>query len=128
VCCRLGVRGCGLAGVAEVEAAAPEQLLGMAAFFSVGSAPVELRRGTAVRVLFAAPRSRQEGIPFAGGREVAAPVCVVLEDAVADGRVGGAVRRGGRRCSGTEGRRLPVQSGSFMHRAALFSVASTELF
>jgi hypothetical protein len=109
--CRLGVRGCVLAGVAEEEAAALEQLLVTAAFFSVGSAPVELRRGSAVQVLFAAPRCRRGGFPCAGGREVAVPVVVVLEGAVAGGQVGVAVRRGGRRCSGTEGRRLPCREG-----------------
>jgi hypothetical protein len=109
--CRLGVRGCVLAGVAEEEVAALEQLLVTAAFFSDGSAPMELRRGSAIQVLFAAPRRRREGFPFAGGREVAAPVVGVLEDAGAGGQVGVAVRRGGRRCLGTEGRRLPCREG-----------------
>jgi hypothetical protein len=109
--CRLGVRGCVLAGDAEEEAAASEQLLVMAVFFSVGLAPVELRRGSAVQPLSAAPRSRREGFPYAGGREVADPVFDDLEDAVAGGQVGVAVRRGGWRCSGTEERRLPCREG-----------------
>ena len=39
-------------------------------FPSVGAAPWELRRGSTVQPLFAAPRSHREGSPFAGVREM----------------------------------------------------------
>ena len=49
----------------------PEWLLVAVVFSSVGAAPVELRRGSAVLPSFAALRSAREGSPFAGVREMA---------------------------------------------------------
>ena len=92
-------------------AAASVCLLVAAVYSSVGAAPVELRRGSAAPPSFAAHRSFREGFPFAGIREVADPAIDDFEDAVAGDLDGFAVRRGGWRCSGTEGRRLPCRQG-----------------
>ena len=76
--CRLGVRGCVLAGAGVVEAVVPERLLLAMVFPSDGAAPVELRRGSAVAPWFAALRSARQGFPVAGGREMADPAFVDL--------------------------------------------------
>jgi hypothetical protein len=94
-------------------------------FPSVGAAPRELRRGSTVQPLIAAPRSQREGFPFAGVREKAVPASDDLEDAIHGGQGGVAVRRAGWRCSGTEERRLPVRDGgppspSFRRRCGRF--------
>ena len=107
----LGVRGGVLAGGALVEEVVPEWCLSTAVFPSVGAAPWELRRGSAVLPSFAAPRSAREGSPFAGVQEMVDPAVDDLEGEVAVGQGGVAVRCAGWRCSGTEGRRLPVRDG-----------------
>ena len=107
----LGVRGGVPAGGVGEVAVVPEWLLLAAVSSSVGAAPLELRRGSAVSSSFAARWSSREDIPFAGVREMAVPAIDDLEDAVAGGLVGLAVRRGGWRCSCTEGRRLPCRQG-----------------
>ena len=109
--CRLGVRGGGPAGGAAVEKVVPEWILLTAVFPSVGAAPCELRRGSAVSPSSAALRSAREGSPFAGVQEVVDPAVDILEGEVAERHGGVAVRCAGWRCSGTEERRLPVRDG-----------------
>ena len=85
-------------------------LLVAAVYPSVGAAP-----WSSVADLLLRPRLRLLGV--LGGTSplpesvVAGPVIVDLEDAGAEGQDGVAARRGGRRCFGTEGRRLPCREG-----------------
>jgi hypothetical protein len=99
------------AGGAVVEVVVPEWFWAAAVFPSVGAAPWELRRGSAVVPSSAAPRSAREGSPFAGVHGMVDPVVDVLEGEVAEGQGGVAVRCAWWRCFGTEERRLPVRDG-----------------
>jgi hypothetical protein len=94
-----------------VEEVVPEWILKMAVFPSVGAAPWELRRGSAVLLSSAALRSSRESSPFAGVQGMVDPAVDVLEDEVADGRGGVAVHCARWRCSGTEECRLPIRDG-----------------
>ena len=91
-------------------AAALVCLLVAAVYPSAGAA---LRSSAAVPLL--RPRLRLLGV--LGGTSplpetmVAAPVTDDFEDADAEGQDGVAARRGGRRCYGTEWRRLPCREG-----------------
>jgi hypothetical protein len=89
------------AGGAMVEEVVPEWFLKMAVFPSVGAAPWELRRGSAVLLSSAALRSSRESSPFAGVQGMVDPAIDVLEDEVAEGRGGVAVHCARWRCSGT---------------------------
>ena len=94
-----------------VEAVVPEWLLVAAVFPSSGAAPVELRRGSAVRASFAAPRSAREVIPFAGVRELADLAIDILKGAVLKAKVAmSSVVQGGGALA-PRSVRLPVRDG-----------------
>jgi hypothetical protein len=99
-----------LAGGVVEKMAWPEWLLASAGFSSVGAAPVELRRGSAVLSRLAALRRSGAWLSPSGDRGVAAPSVEVFEgaDALKHGDDDGVA---GRRLFGAEWRRLPVRAG-----------------
>ena len=87
-----------------------EWLLVAAGFSSVGAAPVELRRGSAVLSELATPRSSRAWSSPTGVRGVVALAFEEFEGAVSL-KLGDDDGVAGRRFFGTEWRRLPVRAG-----------------